>query len=155
MGTNTHWTPTDWLKLVALIGGFCLFALGAWILHLGIAAEGIVDIKSTIVSGTLRTASAGLFLCFFAFMVIIFSLVSLYTPSKAATPTIVSGTKSKAERLRPFFWGLLGGVIVCAVGAAMTEGGARAAFSSAGATLGMGLIFLVAVIVRTVVDEDA
>ncbi len=39
MGTETRWTPTDWLKLVALVGGFCLFALGAWILHLGIAAE--------------------------------------------------------------------------------------------------------------------
>jgi Mn2+/Fe2+ NRAMP family transporter len=155
MGTEARWTPTDWLKLVALVGGFCLFALGAWILHLGIAAEGIVDIKSTIVSGTLKTASAGLFICFFAFLVIIFSLVSLYTPSKTGTTAKPGGAKSKSDKLRPFFWALLAGVIFCAIGAAMTEAGARTAFISVGTTLGMGLIFLIAAIVRVVVDEDA
>jgi hypothetical protein len=155
MSTETRWTPTDWLKLVALVGGFCLFALGAWILHLGIAAEGVVDIKSTIVSGTLKTASAGLFLCFFAFLVIIFSLVSLYTPSKPRTNSKPGSTKSKSEKLRPFFWALLAGVIFSAIGAAVTDAGARLGFISVVSTLGMALIFLIAAIVRIVVDEDA
>jgi hypothetical protein len=155
MGTETRWTPNDWLKLVALIGGFCLFALGAWILHLGIAAEGVVDIKSTILSGTLKTASAGLFICFFAFFVIIFSLVSVRPPSEAGATSKPGGGRSKSEQLRPFFWALLAGVIICAIGAAATEAEARAIFISVGTPLGFVLTFVVAVIARAVLDHDA
>jgi hypothetical protein len=152
MGTGTIWTPTDWLKLVALLGGFGLFVLGAYMLYLGIAAEGVVDIKTSLFSGTLKTASAGLYICFFSLIVIVFALVSLYTPQKPdLQPKAVA--KSRPEKLQPLFWGLLIGVIICAIGAAMTEAGARTVFISAGTTMGMGLLFLIAAIVRMTMNE--
>ncbi len=154
MATGTRWTPNDWLRLVGLLGGFGLFALGGWLLYLGISADGSVDIKSTILSGTLKTTSAGLFICFFGMIVIVFSLASLYTPSKTQIATPAT-TKSKAMRLQSYFWGLLIGAVVCAIGAALTENTARTAFITTGTTLGMALIFLVAAVVRMTLNEDA
>jgi hypothetical protein len=115
MITGTSWTPNDWLRLVGLLGGFALFALGGWLLYLGVSADGSVDIRSALLSGTLKTTSAGLFICFFGMIVIVFSLASLYTPpkAKAATPAT---TKSKAIRLRSYFWGLLIGAVVAPSG---------------------------------------
>src|SRR5258708_28293850 len=103
--SESHWKPNDWLRLVALIGGHMLFAIGAYMLYLGIVAEGIVDIKSTIISGTLKTASAGLFICFFSFLLIVFVLISLFN-SPAVSPLLTSG-RHRAKRLMLIFWGCL------------------------------------------------
>lgn len=77
MDTSRNWTPNDWIRLVALIGAFGLFGLGAWMLFLGIAAEGTIDLKSSILSGTIKASSAGLYICFFALFIIVFVLASL------------------------------------------------------------------------------
>jgi len=60
----------------------------------------------------------------------------------------------KDRNPRPFFWGLLAGVMFCAIGASMTEAGTRTVFISVGSTLGMALLFLTAAVVRMVVDEE-
>jgi hypothetical protein len=108
--TDSVWKPNDWLRLIALVGSFLLFAVGAYMLYVGIAAEGILDIKSTVISGTLKTASAGLFICFFAFLLIVFVLISiLRVPVSAPTDAMRS---SRAARLMPIFWGSLAAVFL-------------------------------------------
>jgi hypothetical protein len=85
------WKPNDWLRLISLVGAFTLFGVGSWMLFQGISAEGVVDLKSTLLSGTLKASSVGLYVCFFALFIIIFVLVTLVTPrresaSKAGGP---------------------------------------------------------------------
>lgn len=119
--THQSWTPQDWLRLVALLGGFAIFAAGAWMLYLGISAEGVVDIKTTIASGTLKTASAGLFLCFFSFLVIALYLVTL----PPATQQGVAPARSR--QLFPVLWAVLALFVGCIGATAFLPDGARVA----------------------------
>ena len=57
MNARPHWKPNDWLRLISLVGAFGLFGVGSWMLFRGISAEGIVDLKSTLLSGTLKASS--------------------------------------------------------------------------------------------------
>jgi hypothetical protein len=67
MDTVSHWKPNDWIRLTALIGGFVLFVLGAVMLYQGVVAQGDIDLRSTFLSGTIKAASAGLYVCFFRY----------------------------------------------------------------------------------------
>jgi hydrogenase-4 membrane subunit HyfE len=151
MSTSRGWSPNDWIRLVALIGGFGLFLLGSWMLYHGIVAEGIVDLKSSILSGTLKSSSAGLYICFLALFIIVFVLVSLITPR---TPTEQKHT-SRARRLMPMFWGLLAALAVCAIAMAVLDSSARFGFSMAIGVITMLLVAVVTAMLRIVANEDA
>lgn len=108
MTDNSKWSPNDWLRLIGLIGGMCLFGLGAWMLFQGISAEGALDLSTSLVSGKLKTSSAGLFVCFFSFVIIVFSLVSSLRVREEGSP----------DRLVQAFWGVLVAELGC-VGASL------------------------------------
>ncbi|RFC30752.1 MAG: hypothetical protein DID91_2727704777 [Candidatus Nitrotoga sp. MKT] len=150
MDTSRNWTPNDWIRLVALIGAFGLFGLGAWMLFLGIAAEGTIDLKSSILSGTIKASSAGLYICFFALFIIVFVLASLLSLPRSSS----TSPASRARRLMPIFWGMLGALVLCAIAAAFTPQGARTGLIMVITTLTMGIIPVVIDIVR-VVSNDA
>jgi len=107
------WEPSDIIRLAALIGGFLLCGLGAYLMWLGVGAEGAVDIKSSVLSGTIKTGSAGLFMLFFGFGIIIFVLASLNAKSQNATLSFAD-RKSKTKQILYAFWG----VLVCFVATA-------------------------------------
>jgi hypothetical protein len=54
----------DVIRLVALLGAILLFALGAFMMWQGISAEGAIDIRSSVLSGSIKTGSTGLFIAF-------------------------------------------------------------------------------------------
>lgn len=110
MDSVPRWTPNDWLRLVALVGGLVLFALGCWMLYQGIKVEGQVDLKSTVLSGTLKASSAGLYVCFFALFIIAFSLASLLV---SPSPQGIKQSVGRAQRLRPVLWSLLATLLLC------------------------------------------
>jgi hypothetical protein len=71
------WEPINIIRLVALIGAMLLFAIGVVMIWQGISAEGAIDIKSSFLSGSVKTGSAGLFIAFLSFAIIAFVLLSL------------------------------------------------------------------------------
>ena len=152
---NQHpskWQPNDWLRLVALVGGFCFFGLGVWLLVTGISADGIVDLKSSIISGTLKTGSAGLFVCFFSLVVIAFVLTSLVA-SKSRSQLPQSAPATRSRRMLPLFWGCLIGLLAC--GAAMLfveKGGGILGFFMG--IFGLGFTTTLAAIIRVINDGD-
>lgn len=104
------WEPADVIRLSALIGALLLFALGAFMMWQGIAAEGAIDIKSSVLTGSIKTASAGLFIAFLSFAIIVFVLSSLTKRTSAISQPSASGhTKSKriAKLLIVLFIGLV------------------------------------------------
>ena len=104
------WEPADIIRLVALIGALLLFALGAFMMWQGIAAEGAIDIKSSVLTGSIKTASAGLFIAFLSFAIIVFVLSSLGKRSLSVSPSPATNqTKSKriAKLLLVLFIGLV------------------------------------------------
>jgi hypothetical protein len=143
MDSGNHWKPNDWIRLAALIGAFALFGIGAWMLFQEIAAEGVVDLKSSILSGTINSSSAGLYVCFFALFIILFVLATLVTLSNRPT----SGAKPRLQRLMHIFWALLLGLGVCGLGLAFTKGFASFGFSLAFSVLAMPLTFVITAII--------
>lgn len=69
----------------------------------GIAAEGAIDIKSTVISGSIKTASAGLFILFFAFAIIVYVLASLGASHLAQSRNL----SSPLRNIGMAFWGAL------------------------------------------------
>ena len=151
MNTNGPWKPNDWLKLIALIGAFCLFGVGSVMLFRGISAEGIVDLRSTLLSGTLKASSAGLYICFFPLFIIIFVLVALITPAREGAPKV----KGRVRRLLWIFWGLLLGLIGCGLGAAFLPQGFRFVAGALVGFFGFSLSSVVAAIIRLVNEDNA
>lgn len=96
------WEPTDIIRLVALLGGFFLCALGAYLMWLGVGAEGTVDIKSSVLSGTVKTGSAGLFIIFFGFSIVLFVLATLTAKASLAS-TSLTKRHSKAKAIGQAF----------------------------------------------------
>ena len=131
-----NWQPSDILKLIALLGGFFLCALGAGLMWLGVGAEGTVDIKSSVLSGTVKTGSAGLFIIFFGFAIVLFVLASLgaNASSKEASSSV---RRSKSHTIGIAFFALLVALLVSAgLGAAGYGNG----FGLLAAFLGVALI---------------
>src|SRR5437868_2894063 len=110
-----RWTPSNVIRLIALIGGFGGFYWGATLVQAGIAAEGTVDIRAALFSGTLKTGSAGLFVCFFALAIIAFVIIPL-TRRELTDSEIASRAESKVRRLYPLLYALLVALGIASVG---------------------------------------
>ena len=152
MDNGIHWKPNDWIRLAGLTGAFAVFGVGAWMLFQGISAEGVVDLKSSVLSGTIKASSAGLYMCFFALFIIVIVLATLLTPSKGPA----SGAKPRAHRLMSVFWGLLAGLGLCAVGAALTSDiSARTGFLMVIGGLVVALVTVVSSLVSMIGEGDA
>lgn len=115
------WQPSDIIKLIALLGAFALCGIGAYMMWLGIGAEGTVDIKSSVMSGTVKTGSAGLFLIFFGSAIVIFVLASLSAGATAKSTAPVA-RKSTAHSIGVAFFVILAALIGSASLAAMGYG---------------------------------
>jgi len=94
-----QWEPKDITRLVALLGSLLLFILGAVMMWSGISAEGAIDIKSSILSGSVKTASAGLFICFLSFVIIVFVVFSLSHQSQAPNFSRAEGEVKPFKRI--------------------------------------------------------
>jgi hypothetical protein len=150
MERSNRWQPNDWLRLIALVGAFGLFATGVWLLVSGIAADGTLDLKSSIISGTLKTASAGLYVCFFALVVITFVLATL--ASSKPTSVQPSAPKTRSRRLYPLFWASLASLIACVLAALMGASG-TALYSFIG-ILSFGFSASLGAIIRAIAEGD-
>lgn len=123
-----RWEPNDVIRLAALLGALVLCVIGALMMWQGVSGEGVIDIKSSILSGSLKSGSAGLFIVFLAFMVIAFVLL---TPSSSKDPMahLSPSTNRAAAIARGFF------LLLCS----FLASGALAAF---GYGTGFGLLAL-------------
>lgn len=65
----------DKIRIIVLVCGIIFFVVGIIMMIVGISAEGSIDIRSVLVSGKLHTGSAGLFIIFFAFLLILFAML--------------------------------------------------------------------------------
>lgn len=113
------WEPADVIRLAALIGAFLLAVVGSLMMWFGISADGAIDIKSTVVSGSIKTASAGLFILFFAFCIIVYVLGSLGALHRKQSPNHPSPSRS----IGIAFWGALGGCMATGTLKALGYGG--------------------------------
>jgi hypothetical protein len=138
--TENGWKPNDFIRLAALIGSFLLFCLGAWLLFRGISAEGVVDLKSAVLSGTLKSSSAGLYICFFAAFIILAVLLTLRSPREKS-----SGPKTYHQRLMLVFFCLFGALVLSVIGTAVTDKGG---FAVANGVLSTLLLWIVLAIMR-------
>ena len=137
----SQWKPNDVIRLVALLGGFSLFGVGAYMLSLGVHASGHVDLKASVLSGTLQTSSAGLYVCFFSLFIVVFVLTtaSIASPSEGAPP------KSAKFRL---FGALVGMLTLALAAAAVVPSESRVGFTFAITVLLMLIIAAVTSILR-------
>jgi hypothetical protein len=129
--------PHDIIRFAALVGGFLLCGLGALLMWLGVGAEGAVDIKSAVLSGSIKTGSAGLFTLFFGFGIIIFVLGSLNAKSANAQLSSIQ-RKSRTKHIAQAFWGILVAFLISSSLGALGYG---AGFGPAALFLGCLLAF--------------
>ena len=130
-------------SLVALIGGFVLIGIGAYMMYTGIEAEGSIDLKSSLVSGSLKSGSAGLFLSFFGGLIVIASLISLRGSESSSTE--VTAQKSGADKLLLFVL-----LLVCIrFAGAVYESLDYSGFATLNVTLSTAIMFLVGVIIAS------
>lgn len=132
-----NWHPSDIIRLVALIGGFLLCCLGGLLMWLGVGADGAVDIKSSVLSGSIQTGSAGLFTLFFGFGVIVFVIASL-TARESATHLSLAQRKSRTTHIVRAFWGVL---VAFLLAASLGAAGYGNSFIGAAVFLGFMLFF--------------
>lgn len=140
---TTKWQPSDIIRLVALIVAFVLAIGGAVMMWLGISADGAIDIKSAVISGSIKTGSAGLFILFFAFAIIVYVLASL-SASHLAKPSIVH---SPPRVIGIAFFGALGSCLTAGTLGALGYGSGFGffAFMLGFLTVGIGIAYLVSV----------
>lgn len=64
------------MRLLVCATGIAAFGVGIWMIKSGISAEGVIDIHfREVLSGSLKTGSAGLFITFLAFWMILLSFL--------------------------------------------------------------------------------
>ena len=85
------WEIGHTFRLILLVAAIVFFAIGLWMIYSGIKAEGTIDIKSVVVSGTVKSGSAGIFVVVLSFMLMVLSL-----------PGISRGDKEGVTRIT--FW---------------------------------------------------
>jgi hypothetical protein len=150
MNSRSPWKPNDWLRLLSLAGAFGLFSIGMWMLFRGILAEGVVDLKSTLFSGTLKTSSAGLYICFFALFIMIFVLLPIITPAREGA----AKARGRARRLFWLFWALLFALAAFALGAAFLPKDLYALLSAPIAVLGVCLSWVVVALIDLAHEDN-
>lgn len=133
-------------RIIALMGAFIMFAIGAVMMWQGISAEGTIDIKSSILSGSIQTGSAGLFISFLSFFII--AMVLLLTGvNKKETENEV---QQRHKRAMPIFWALL----ICFVtSTTLAVSGYGAGFGIAAGALGF-LLFMSVVAILTYIESE-
>ncbi|MBT8763096.1 hypothetical protein KFV02_04035 [Desulfohalobiaceae bacterium Ax17] len=93
------WEIGHIFRLIVLIAGLAFFCTGIWMINSGIKAEGSVDIKSAIVSGTVKSGNAGLFIVVLAFLLMVFSLPGLRRSKPDETKPKTFWLKEKNQKL--------------------------------------------------------
>jgi hypothetical protein len=72
------------LRLLVCVAGIVFFSFGIWMIKTGTSAQGVIDIKfRELLSGHLETGSAGLFIVFMSFLMILFSFLIGRHPVKS------------------------------------------------------------------------
>lgn len=131
------WEPVDIIRFAALVGGFLLCGLGSYLMWLGVGAQGEVNIRSTIVSGAIKTGSAGLFIIFFGFLIVLFVLATLTAKMSAAHAT-PSARKTKSESIGR---AMAIQFVALIVSGALAAAGLGPGFGGLAVALGVGLLF--------------
>lgn len=103
---------SDILRLLAMLVGTTLLGFGITMIRSGLKAEGSIDISALALSGTLKTGSAGLFVCFFGFLLVASPL--LLGAARAGLEGEIPG-RSDTKRKVVIFSGLTTALIFCAV----------------------------------------
>ncbi len=127
----------DILRLVTLVAAIVFFSIGIWMIVNGISAEGAIDIKSAVVSGSLKTGSAGLFIVLLSFILAVFTL----TPSmslRRISKISIDSEKPRFKKALHIFYVLCAGIGLSAVGAILFEGDLRGFFI--GGCFGLGFM---------------
>ena len=109
-----------------------------------------MDLRSTLLSGTLKASSAGLYLCFFALFIITFVLVTLVT---AARESAAKG-RGRARRLVWLFWALLSAIAACGLAIMFLPEGFRALVCFPIGFLGVNLVFVVDALIRLAHEDN-
>lgn len=135
-----NWETRDWLLVITLVGGFLIFFAGIGLMLAGTNAEGVIDLKSSVISGTIRTGSAGLFVCAFGVSLIIATLL-VGLQHKPESPRVLHVPSSRPATIRTVLVGLAVAFLICIIGAALTSHGAFI-----GASLLLGVLMLIALI---------
>lgn len=91
MAASSKWSPLEIRKTISLGAGILTILMGIFLLFIGTSANGNIDIKTSFLTGTIHSESAGIFVCLFGFMLIIYSIV----PSRASRPN-----KNNADLLK-------------------------------------------------------
>ncbi|MBX3628002.1 MAG: hypothetical protein KF892_23540 [Rhizobacter sp.] len=141
------WEPHDVIRLVALIGAIALFCLGGAMMWQGVAAEGTIDLKSSVISGSLKTGSAGLFIAFLAFVVIVSVLAGAHKSPQSQPQQATD--RSRFKRLLPVFFVLL---VALAASVALASAG-YAIFIGLSLLCGL-LLVIVVVALLTFLEEE-
>ncbi len=104
---------------------------------LGVGAEGEVNIKSTLVSGAIKTGSAGLFIIFFGFLIVLFVLGTL-TAKASAAHTSISARKTKSQSIGR---AIVIQFVALVISASLAAAGLGQGFGGLAIALGIGLLF--------------
>ena len=131
-----QWTPPDVIRICALIGGFLLLILSALMMWHGINAEGAIDIKTSILSGSIKTGSAGLFLAFFAFAIIVYAIATAGLRGGAESAVTRDASHKKSKRMLP----VLGALFLGTVGSAVAAAYVNVGFVFLSGFLGVGML---------------
>ena len=142
-----NWRPSDITRLVALIGALALFIIGALMMRAGIAAEGAIDVSSAVLSGSIKTGSAGLFVVFLSFLMIAFVLLTLDRKDQGSAGLV---SHKSSRRLGHLVWGLLAAVVVTGSLGGLGYG---KAFGGLAVGLGMLLYFALMFYIAMLGDE--
>jgi hypothetical protein len=119
----------DIFRLTTLIAGIIFFLIGIIMVLYDISAEGVIDITSVVISGKLRTGSAGLFIILFAFIMIILASIPEMSNS-IKIPVLSKETSSFGKSFKVFvILSIL--FIVSVIGFSLSDEGVRAIFGGA------------------------
>lgn len=83
-----RWEIGHTFRLILLVAAIVFFAIGLSMIYSGIKAEGTIDIKSAVVSGTVKSGSAGIFITVLSFMLMVLSLPAISRDDKDSTTRI-------------------------------------------------------------------
>jgi uncharacterized membrane protein YidH (DUF202 family) len=77
-----QWSPLEISGIIALIAGIVFFSVGIILIITQTKAEGLLDLESGLFSGKLSSGSAGLFICLFGLIMIIYGLFQFKSTSR-------------------------------------------------------------------------